>query len=48
VEGLLQGQSGMMTGLKGRGVDFVSIADVIANERKVNMEYYEMAKVLAR
>lgn len=48
VEGLLQGQSGVMTGLKGRGVDFVPIADVIANERKVNMEFFEMAKVLAR
>ena len=48
VEGLLQGQGGMMTGLKGRGIVFVPIADVIANERKVNMEYYEMAKALAR
>ena len=48
VEGLLQGQSGMMAGLKGRGIVFVPIADVIANERKVNMEYYEMAKALAR
>ena len=48
VEALLAGQSGVMTGLKGRGIDLVSIADVIANKRQVNMEYYEMAKVLAR
>ncbi|MEW6030972.1 MAG: 6-phosphofructokinase [Chloroflexota bacterium] len=48
VEALLEGQSGVMTGLKGRGIDFVPIADVIANRRTVNMEYYEMARVLAR
>jgi 6-phosphofructokinase 1 len=48
VEALLQGQSGLMTGLKGRGIDFVPIVDVVANKRAVNMEYYEMAKVLAR
>ncbi len=48
VEALLEGRSGVMTGLKGRGIDFVPIADVIANQRMVNMEYYEMARVLAR
>jgi 6-phosphofructokinase 1 len=48
VEALLEGKSGLMTGLKGRGIDFVPIADVVANKRTVNMEYYEMAKVLAR
>ena len=48
VEALLQGQSGLMTGLKGRGIDFVPISEVVANKRTVNMEYYEMAKVLAR
>lgn len=47
VEALLQGQSGLMTGVKGRGIDFVPISDVVANKRTVNMEYYEMAKVLA-
>jgi 6-phosphofructokinase 1 len=48
VEGLLQGQSGVVTGLKGRGISFIPISEVIANHRDVNMEYYEMAKVLAR
>ncbi|HSQ40493.1 MAG TPA: 6-phosphofructokinase [Anaerolineales bacterium] len=48
VEGLIKGQSGMMTGLKDRGIDFIPIPDVVANKRTVNMEYYEMAKVLAR
>jgi 6-phosphofructokinase 1 len=48
VEALVQGQSGVMTGLKGHGIDLVPLSDVIANKRTVNMEYYEMAKVLAR
>lgn len=48
VDGLIKGQSGMMTGLKERGIDLIPIPDVVANKRTVNMEYYEMAKVLAR
>ena len=48
VEALVQGQSGVMTGLKGHGIDLVPLLDVIAHKRTVNMEYYEMAKVLAR
>ena len=48
VEALVEGQHGVMTGLKGKGIDFIPISDVITNKRKVNMEYYHMAKVLAR
>lgn len=48
VEALVEGTHGVMTGLKGKGVDFIPLADVITNKRKVNMEYYHMAKVLAR
>lgn len=48
VEALVEGTHGVMTGLKGKGVDFVPLADVIGNKRQVNMEYYHMAKVLAR
>jgi 6-phosphofructokinase 1 len=48
VEALMEGKSGVMTGLKGKGIDFIPLADVISNKRKVNMEYYHMAKVLAR
>lgn len=48
VEALIDGVHGVMTGLKGRGVDFVPLADVVGNKRKVNMEYYRMVKVLAR
>ncbi len=48
VEALVEGKHGVMTGLKGKGVDFIPLADVVSNKRKVNMEYYHMAKVLAR
>lgn len=48
VEALMEGTHGVMTGLKGKGIDFIPIVDVISNKRKVNMEYYHMVKVLAR
>jgi 6-phosphofructokinase 1 len=48
VEALVEGKHGVMTGLKGKGIDFIPLLDVISNKRKVNMEYYHMAKVLAR
>ncbi len=48
VEALMEGTHGVMVGLKGKGIEFVPLADVISNKRKVNMEYYEMAKMLAR
>jgi 6-phosphofructokinase 1 len=48
VEALVEGTHGVMTGLKGKGIDFISLVDVISNKRQVNMEYYHMAKVLAR
>ncbi len=48
VEALIEGTHGVMTGLKGKGVDFIPLLDVITNKRKVNMEYFHMAKVLAR
>jgi len=48
VEALVEGIHGVMTGLKGKGIDFIPLADVISNKRKINMEYYHMAKVLAR
>ncbi|MFN8411109.1 MAG: 6-phosphofructokinase [Anaerolineales bacterium] len=48
VEAIIEGTHGVMTGLKGKGIDFIPLADVISNKRKVNMEYYHMAKVLAR
>jgi len=48
VEALVEGTHGVMTGLKGRGVDFVQLVDVISHKRKANLEYFHMAKVLAR
>lgn len=48
VEALVAGKDGVMTGLKGKGIEYIPLADVIANKRKVNMEYVHMAEVLAR
>jgi len=48
VEALVEGTHGVMTGLKGKGVDYIPLADVVANKRKINLEYFHMAKVLAR
>jgi len=48
VEGLLAGTSGMMTGLKGRGVDYVALEEVLSHKRTVNLDYYNMARTLAR
>lgn len=48
VEALMEGTHGVMVGLKGKGIDFIPISDVISNKRKVNMEYFHMVKVLAR
>lgn len=48
VEALVEGTHGVMTGLRGKGVDFIQLEDVIKNKHRINMEYYHMAKVLAR
>lgn len=48
VEALVEGTHGVMTGLRGKGVDFTQLADVISNKHRINLEYYHMAKVLAR
>ncbi len=48
VEALVQGIHGVMTGLQGRGIEYVPLADVVSNKSQVNMEYYHMARVLAR
>jgi 6-phosphofructokinase 1 len=48
VEALVDDKHGVMTGLKGKGIEFIPLLDVISNKRKVNMEYFHMAKVLAR
>jgi 6-phosphofructokinase 1 len=48
VEALVAGKDGVMTGLKGKGIEYIPLVDVISNKRKVNMEYVHMAEVLAR
>lgn len=47
VTALLAGTSGVMTGLKGHGIEYIPLEDVITNKRPTNLEYYEMTKVLA-
>lgn len=48
VEALMAGQSGVMTGLKESGIEYVPLEDVISHKRTANLEYYETTKVLAR
>jgi 6-phosphofructokinase 1 len=48
VEALLEGKSGVMTGLRSRGIEYVLLEDVVSHKRQANLEYYEMTKVLAR
>jgi 6-phosphofructokinase 1 len=48
VEAILAGNYGVMTGLKSRGVEYIPLDEVVSHKRTVNMEYYNMAKVLAR
>lgn len=45
---LLDGESGMMVGLDGRRISAVPIEEVISNKRRINLEYYELAQLLAR
>ena len=48
VEGLLEGKSGLMTGLKGQDIEYIPLEDVISNKRTANLEYYQMTRMLAR
>jgi 6-phosphofructokinase 1 len=48
VEALVEGKHGVMTGLQGKNIEFIPLLDVISNKRTVNMEYFQMTKVLAR
>lgn len=48
VEALLEGKTGVMTGLKSHGIDFVPLEEVINNKRTTSLEYFEMTKILAR
>jgi 6-phosphofructokinase 1 len=48
VQGMLSGETDVMVGLKGQSVEFISLPHVMGHQRAANMEYYEMARKLAR
>jgi 6-phosphofructokinase 1 len=48
VETLLAGEHAVMVGLKGRLMETLPLSQVIEHQRAVNMEYYQMARILAR
>lgn len=47
VDAILAGQGDVMMGLRGRDIEAVPLADVVSKQREANLEYYEMAKMLA-
>ena len=47
VEALLAEKTDVMTGLNGRAIDLVPLADVISNKHTANLDYYTMARRLA-
>ncbi|RME89018.1 MAG: ATP-dependent 6-phosphofructokinase, partial [Anaerolineae bacterium] len=47
-EALLAGESDVMVGLQGREIVLVPLAEVVQRQRTANLEYYEMARMLAQ
>jgi len=48
VEGLLDGKTDVMVGLQGRKIAYVPLDEVLAHPRQPNLDYYDMAEMLAR
>lgn len=48
VNTLVEGHSDVMTALQGRTIDLLPPRDVIANKHPADLEYYQMARILAR
>ena len=48
MERLMAGEQGVMVGLQGREINTIALADVCANKRRANLEYYRMARMLAK
>jgi 6-phosphofructokinase 1 len=48
VDALLAGQLGVMVGLDGRTISCVPLAEVVGKGRQANLEYVELARLLAR
>ncbi|MEX1247772.1 MAG: 6-phosphofructokinase [Anaerolineales bacterium] len=47
VDALLAGQTDVMVGLRGRDIETVPLEEVVSKQREANLDYYEMAKMLA-
>ncbi|MEX2162533.1 MAG: 6-phosphofructokinase [Anaerolineales bacterium] len=47
VEGVLAGANDVMFGLRGRDIEAVPLEEVVGRQREANLDYYEMAKMLA-
>lgn len=48
VELLIAGEKGQMVSLQGRRIEAVPLEEVISQQRQANLEYYELAQLLAR
>ena len=48
VQVLLEGQSDVMVGLRGRDITLAPLEDVVSNTRPVNLEFYNMVRMLAQ
>ena len=47
VQLLMEGESGVMVGLQGRTISTAPLEEVIERNREANLEYYDMARMLA-
>jgi 6-phosphofructokinase 1 len=47
VQGLLEGQSGVMVGVDKRGHTYIPLSEVFGKKKEIDMQLYEIAKVLA-
>ncbi|MBS3736533.1 MAG: 6-phosphofructokinase [Candidatus Bipolaricaulota bacterium] len=45
---LSEGESGVMLGLQGHNIETVDYSEVLSNEKKIDMELYELAQTLAQ
>ncbi|MGE5250007.1 MAG: 6-phosphofructokinase [Bacteroidota bacterium] len=48
VDALLEGKSDLMTGLHGRGIELVPLADVTSKKQQASDDYYRIARILSR
>jgi 6-phosphofructokinase 1 len=48
VERLLAAEHGVMVGLRGREIQSIPLADVCGTKRRANLDYYRMARMLAK